>query len=87
MSMRLAAAALALGLAAPATAALAQGAPHAAYSAGSSVYLLLDDDVDDVAVTGAIDPRAPDWSAKAGNAARPELAHPNLGDTSGGPAY
>ncbi|WP_232628798.1 hypothetical protein [Methylobacterium sp. Leaf118] len=84
MLTRLAAAALALSLAAPVTSALAQGAPHAAPSAGSSVYLLLDDDVD---VTGAIDSRAPDWSAKAGNAARPELSSPNLGDTSGGPAY
>ncbi|PXW53280.1 hypothetical protein [Methylobacterium sp. B4] len=86
MSTRLAAAALALSLAAPATAALAQGFPHAAHLAGQSVYILNDDDVD-VDVTGAITPRSPDWSAKAGNAARPELATPNLGNTSGGPAY
>ncbi|MEE7457376.1 hypothetical protein MPAR168_04950 [Methylorubrum populi] len=86
MSTRLAAAALALSLAAPATAALAQGSPHAAHPAGQSVYILNDDDVD-VDVTGAITPRSPDWSAKAGNAARPELATPNLGNTSGGPAY
>lgn len=88
MNTRLAIAALALALAAPAGSALAQsytapaGIPAAA---AQSVYALESDD--DVVVTGSIDARRPDWSAKAGNAARPELAVPNLGGTSGGPAY
>ena len=85
------AAALALALAAPAGSAgsaLARsdtapaGIPAAA---AQSVYAFERDD--DVATTGSIDTRRPDWSAKAGNAARPELAVPNLGGTSGGPAY
>jgi len=82
------AAALALALAAPTGSALAQSytAPAGIPAAtAQSVYAFESDD--DVVATGSIPPRRPDWSAKAGNAARPELAVPNLGGTSGGPAY
>ena len=90
MTNRLAsvAAALALGLAVPASA-LAQtyaapaGNPIAAVEAGpgwqprsAGLY-----------TTGAPHGRGFDSSAKAGNAAQPERLVPQYGNTSGGPAY
>jgi hypothetical protein len=81
-------AALALALVAPAGSALAQSytAPAGIPAAtAQSVYAFEHDD--DVVATGSIGTRRPDGSAKAGNADRPELTVPNLGGTSGGPAY
>ena len=81
-------AALALALAAPAGAALAQSytAPAGIPAAAAQPVYAFEHD-EDVVATGSIHRRGSDWSAKAGNAARPELSVPNLGNTSGGPAY